>query len=222
MDGWDFEQWRTALADLPPRQAALIGLASAERIAGALRDPRFHRYPELVTPPVDDLLDQCWNALTTPHDGLPQQIRQLADLVDDYSTEYHRRSMTELHDSYGPVDDSDAELPDLEEFIDEAEPEGAAMLHMDGLIALTEAAGACAGGPWDGALRCLQTVAGAAASLAAPMDHEPERQQDDLTLVRSHDASADLSALAAALRGRARAEAAGWRASAERLALHHN
>lgn len=222
MDGWDFHQWRTALANLPPRQTALVGLAAAERIAGALRDPRFHRYSELTAQPIYELLDQCWSMLAAPHDALTQQIQQLADLVDDRNTEYHKRSMTELLDSYGPCDEPDEEAPDLEEFIEEAEPEGAVLLHLEALIALAEITAACAGGPWDGALRCLQTVAGAAVGLSAPTDHEPERQRRDLALVQAHGTSSDVRDLAAALRDCARTEATDWHHSAEQLALHHN
>lgn len=36
-EDWDFHTWRATLAALPPRSAALIGLAAAERLAGCLR-----------------------------------------------------------------------------------------------------------------------------------------------------------------------------------------
>lgn len=224
-EDWDFRTWRATLAALPPRSAALIGLAAAERLAGCLRDPRIHRYPDQPTGLVDMLLDRCWAALalTTPDDGLSQEIRELIARVENFASEYDRLSMTDLFHSYEPFDETDesdgsAEEPDLDEFLDEAVPEGAVALHLDALRALTEAALACSGGPRDGALRSLQTVTFAVHGRPDRMEAESRCQQRDLATVQAL-ASAESGAVAEASRTEARAEADQWQKTTEQLAL---
>jgi len=120
--------------------------------------------------------------------------------------------------SYGPFDDG--EVPDLEEFLQEAEPEGAVVMHADALLAVSEAATVCAGGPWDGALRCLQTtgMAGRQHDPASPgPGSEARRQRSDLAAVSAE--GVDVRRLVADLRADAQREKAGWRQAAEQLAL---
>jgi hypothetical protein len=221
VNDWDFGAWRTVLAALPSREAALVGLSAAERLAGCLRDERFRRYPGPVPELVGDLLERCWTAVAAAEVEPSPEIRDLAHRIDAYTTEYVRLSLTDLFHSFGPLGDGPAgNLPataDVDGFVEDADLDGAVGLHLDALTALSEAAVACSGGPWDGALRCLQTAAMAASSLPSDAGSEAQRQQRDLEAVQG---SADARGLAAELRARSGAEAAEWRRATERLGLH--
>lgn len=174
MENWDFREWQAALGALDPRAAALVGLAAAERIAGCLGDERFRRHGASAAEAVRDLLQECWSCAQCGDGSAAARIRDLADRLTGHCADYQTLSMTELFHSYGPFaaddEDPDDEAPDLDEFLEEAEPEGAVMMHLDALTAIGEAAAACAGGPWDGALRCLQVTAMAADQ------HDPGRR----------------------------------------------
>ncbi|CAN3985879.1 hypothetical protein KPATCC21470_8611 [Kitasatospora purpeofusca] len=154
---------------------------------------------------------------------------QLANCSGDYLT----LSLTEMFHSYEPLaeeddveDDEDPGdgAPDLDEFLEEAEPEGAVMMHLDAMTAVSEAAAACTGGSWDGALRCLQITAIAASQhdprLPGP-GVEMQRQREDLALVQAAG-SAELPRLTADLRVRAQADASGWKRVTEQLNLLHS
>jgi hypothetical protein len=136
-----------------------------------------------------------------------------------------------LFHSYGPFTGSgeDAQdpadvAPDLDKFLAEAELEGAVMLHVDALTAVSEAVAVYAGGPWDGALRCLQTASIAAVQrdpqLPLP-DVELKRQREDLALVAAAGRD-DLSRIAADMRARAQADALDWKQVTEQLDLLHD
>lgn len=231
MENWDFREWQAALAALGPRAAALVGLAAAERMAGCLGDERFRRHGAAAAGVARDLLQECWSGAQGGEGSAAARIRDLADRLAGHSTDYQTLSMTELFHSYGPFaadtdEDPDDEVPDLDEFLEEAEPEGAVMMHMDALTAIGEAAAACAGGPWDGALRCLQVTA------MATDQHDPRlpgpgaetrRQAEDLALVRATEgAGAWPRHLVTELRTRAQADAVGWQRATERLGLLHD
>ncbi|WP_418955683.1 hypothetical protein [Streptomyces tritici] len=131
--------------------------------------------------PVAELLDACWGG------DAPERIRALSDAVEERAAAYEE-------DALDPEDG------------DEVLPEDAAMLPIDAFTAAVEAAGACAGGPWDGALRSLQTVAMGAPDPVA----ELHRQRADLTLAgAAGDAWAEV---ADQLRERARRDAEGFAA----------
>jgi hypothetical protein len=216
MENWDFHEWQAALAAIGPRAAALVGLAAAERIAGCLNDQRFRRHGGPEADMVRELLDECWTAVSGESDSA--RIRELAELVEDYSATYLNLSLMEMFHSYGPFDDGKA--PDLEEFLPAAEPEGAVVMHFDALLAVSEAATACAGGAWDGALRCLQSAAEAGPQgtvMSSGPGSELRRQRDDLARVAAE--GADIHVLVADLRAGAQEGAAGWRQAAEYLAL---
>lgn len=233
MENWEFREWQTALGALDPRAAALVGLAAAERISGCLDDERFLRHGRRAAEAARELLRECWSVAGFPDgdgDGsAATRIRDIADELAGHVADYQTLSMTEVFRSYVPLagdEDGDPgeEAPDLEEFLEEAEPEGAVMMHLDALAAMEEAAAACAGGPWDGALRCLQVTAMAAERddprLPGP-GAEVRRQREDLLSVRAAD-GAQLRQVAARLRTRAQADAAGWRRATERLGLLHD
>jgi hypothetical protein len=233
MENWDFREWQAALSALDAHGAALVGLAAAERISGCLGDERFHRHGSSGSEMVTDLLQRCWVNASAGEDSSPVQLQELAAQLADWSSGYVTLSLTELFHSYGSSagdgGDEDDEDPadaavDLEEFMEEAVPEGAVMMHIDALTAVAEAVTACAGGPWDGALRCLQT----AAMSAKPGDLqfpgpgvELQRQHDDLALVRAAGREG-LSRVAADLRVRAEADARGWKQATERRDLLHD
>ena len=198
-DGWDFQEWQAALGGLAPESAALVGLAAAERIAGCLRDERFRSHAAGEADVVEELLAGCWER------AAPERLRELAAAVEECSVAYADLVM-----------DGDD---------DEEVPEGSLMLHLDALTAVAEAAAACAGGPWDGALRCLQTTAMAAVSAlerdprALGADVELRRQREDLARVGAGDEGVRV---AADLRGRAREDAQAWHRAVEELALDHD
>ncbi|MFD6553431.1 hypothetical protein [Streptomyces sp. NPDC058398] len=223
MDNWDFQQWRASLGALDHRAAALVGLAAAERISGCLGDERFHRHGGSGAAVVRNLLGECWATALAGDASSAARIRELADRLADHSGEYLTLSLTELFHLYEPLA-GDGEIPDLDGFLEEAEPEGAVMMHFDAMTAVSEAVAAYTGGPWDGALRCLQITAIAAdqhdARLPGP-GAELRRQREDLVLVQAAG-SAGLSGLVDALRDRARTDALEWRHATERLDLLHN
>ncbi|MFF8413129.1 hypothetical protein [Streptomyces omiyaensis] len=211
MDEWDFPEWQAALAALGPRAAALMGLAAAERVSGCLADERFRRHGGTRPEEVAALLGACWTALGPEGASALPLLRERADELADWSGTYLTLSLT---DPFPEADEPD-------DFLEEAEPEGAVMLHLDALTAVTEAVSACAGGPWDGALRCLRTAATAAAPYASGLPGpgvEVRRQREDLALLRTSSPDA----AATELRTRARADAAGWQRAAERLDLLHD
>ncbi|MFJ6984645.1 MULTISPECIES: hypothetical protein [unclassified Streptomyces] len=235
MRSWDFDEWRVALGAVDPRAAALVGLAAAERISGALGDARFRRHGDAAAETARHLLDLCWTGILAGDDASRARLHVLADQLADRTGAYVRRTLTE---QYGTTEGPDghaggtsgetfAESLDgafeeaLEEALEEAELAGAVMLHVDALTALSEAASACAGGPWDGALRCLQTTA-MAISGDGPGQPGPgaetRRQYEDLALLRAVPV-AGLDRAAAELRVRAQAVAPEWRRAAERLDL---
>ncbi|SNT41677.1 hypothetical protein [Actinacidiphila glaucinigra] len=229
MENWDFREWQAALGGLDPRAAALVGLAAAERIAGCLGDERFLRHGASAAEVARDLLRECWSGAQGGDGSASARIRDLADRLAGLSAEYETLSMTDLFHSYEPLagdgdEDPDDGVPDLEEFLEEAEPEGAVTMHLDALTAVGEAAAACAGGPWDGALRCLQVTAMAAEQhdprLPGP-GAEVRRQTEDLVSVRAVDGGR-LRHLATRLRTRAQADAAGWLRATERRGLLHD
>ncbi|MDX2852513.1 hypothetical protein [Actinacidiphila glaucinigra] len=239
MENWEFREWQTALGALDPGAAGLVGLAAAERISGCLGDERFLRHGPRAAEAARELLRECWSVAGFPDadgdgggdgDGSAStRIRDVADELAGHVADYQTLSMTEVFRSYVPLagdedEDPGEEAPDLEEFLEEAEPEGAVMMHLDALAAMEEAAAACAGGPWDGALRCLQVTAMAAdrhdPRLPGP-GAEVRRQREDLLSVREAD-GAQLRQVAARLRTRAQADAAGWRRATERLGLLHD
>jgi hypothetical protein len=157
----------------------------------------------------------------------------LAGRLDGESGSYLTLSLTELFHSYEPLteepdveddEDPDDGAPDLDEFLEEAEPEGAVMMHLDAMTAVSEAVAACAEGSWDGALRCLQITAIAASQHDSRLPGpgvEMQRQREDLALVQAAG-SIELPRLAAALRVRAQADALGWKQVTEQLNLLHN
>lgn len=235
MESWEFREWQTALGALDPRAAALVGLAAAERISGCLGDERFLRHGPRAAEAARELLRECWSVTgCADRDGggggsASTRIRDIADELAGHVADYQTLSMTKVFRSYVPLagdedEDPGEEAPDLEEFLEEAEPEGAVMMHLDALAAMEEAAAACAGGPWDGALRCLQVTA-MAADRHDPRQPGPgaevRRQREDLLSVREAD-GAQLRHVAARLRTRAQADAAGWRRATERLGLLHD
>jgi hypothetical protein len=233
MDNWDFQQWRASLGALDHRAAALVGLAAAERISGCLGDERFRRDGSSGTEVVRDLLGECWATAAAGAASSPARIRELAGQLASHSGDYLTLSLTELFRSYAPLteqsdveddEDPDDEAPDLDEFLEEAEPEGAVMMHLDAMTAVSEAVAACTGGTWDGALRCLQVTAIAASQhdprLPGP-GIEVQRQREDLALVQAAG-SAELDRLAADLRVRAQADALGWKRVTEQLNLLRN
>lgn len=216
MENWDFHEWQVALAAIGPRPAALVGLAAAERISGCLDDERFRRHGDSEADTIRELLDECWTAVSG--DTTSTRIQDLAAQVGDYATQYLTLSLTEMFHSYGPFDNG--EVPDLEEFLQEAEPEGAVAMHVDALLAVSEAATTCAGSPWDGALRCLQTAAMAGRQhdpMSPGPGSEARRQRSDLAAVSAR--GADVHRLIADLHAGAQEEKAGWRQAAEKLAL---
>ena len=233
MDNWDFQQWSASLGALDQLSAALVGLAAAERISGCLGDERFRRHGGSGAEVVRDLLDACWTTAFAGETSSSARIRELAGQLDSWSGDYLTSSLTELFHSYEPLaegsdvdddEDSDGETPDLDEFLEEAEPEGAVMMHLDAMTAVSDAITACTGGPWDGALRCLQATA------IAAIPHDPRlpgpgvelrRQLEDLVLVRAAG-STEISQLVTELRVRAQADALGWKRVTERLDLLHN
>ncbi|MFD4575738.1 hypothetical protein ACFWNK_24490 [Streptomyces sp. NPDC058417] len=231
MRSWDFDEWRDALGAVAPRAAALVGLAAAERISGALDDARFRRHGGAAAETARHLLDLCWTGVLTDDAPSRARLRVLADRVADSSGPYVRRTLAELYAPGGGPDgregghpgETSAEFPDeaFEEALEEADSEGAVMLHVDALTALSEAAGACAGGPWDGALRCLQitamAISGDEPGQPGP-GAETRRQHQDLALLRTVPVTA-LDRAAAELRARAQAAAPEWRRAAERLDL---
>jgi hypothetical protein len=230
MHTWDFHEWQAALGALSPRAAALVGLTAAERVSGCLHDERFRRHGRSEAAVVKELLQACWNSYAGDDSSL-LRLRELTDQLDELSREYLTLSLTDLFHSYEtlPEDSADDEglddgTADLEEFLEGAEPEGAVMMHLDALTAVSEAASVCAGGPWDGALRCLQIAAIAASQhrprLAGP-GVEIQRQREDLALVKAA-ASTELSQVAGDLRARARADALGWKQVTEQLDLLHD
>ncbi|MFF1561848.1 hypothetical protein [Streptomyces sp. NPDC058279] len=233
MDNWDFQQWRASLGALDPRAAALVGLASAERISGCLGDERFGRHGSSGMEVVRDLLGECWATALAGEGSSSARIRELAGQLADHSGDYLTLSLTELFHSYEPLaeeidteddEDPDDGAPDLDEFLEEAEPEGAVMMHLDAMTAVSEAVAPWTGGSWDGALRCLQITAIAASQhdpgLAGP-GVEVRRQREDLMLVQAAGGT-ELSRLAADLRVRAEADALGWKRVTEELNLLHN
>ncbi|MGW2563839.1 hypothetical protein ACWCXB_32355 [Streptomyces sp. NPDC001514] len=232
MQNWDFHEWQVALGVLDPQAAALVGLAAAERISGCLDDERFRRHGSSGSEAVKDLLQGCWANAPAGDGSSSTRLRERADQLADWSGEYLRLSLTDLFHSYKPLaqdsageDDEhpDGGAADLDEFLEEAEPQGAVMMHLDAMTAVSEAAGACTGGPWDGALRCLQTAAIAASQhdpqLPGP-GVELQRQREDLALVRAAGC-AELGRMAADLRVRAQADAVGWKQVTEQLDLLH-
>jgi hypothetical protein len=231
MERWDFQEWQEALGAAAPGAAALMGLAAAERVRGCLDDERFRRHGGAGADLVEDLLRACWTDARAGDASSRSRLRELADQVADWSGAYTTRSLTDLFHSYEPLpqgaagedEDPAHEAGDLDEFLEEAEPEGAVMMHLDALTAVSEAASACAGGPWDGALRCLQITA-TAASRHAPGLRGPgveiRRQYEDLARLGAA-APAEPHRAAADLRARARADAPGWKQAAERLDLLH-
>ncbi|WP_327072161.1 hypothetical protein OG196_00590 [Kitasatospora purpeofusca] len=233
MDNWDFQQWRASLGALDSRAAALVGLASAERISGCLGDERFGRHGRSGVQVVSDLLGECWATASAGEGTSSARIRELAGRLANCSGDYLTLSLTEMFHSYEPLaeedDDEDDEdpgdgAPDLDEFLEEAEPEGAVMMHLDAMTAVSEAAAACTGGSWDGALRCLQITAIAASQhdprLPGP-GVEMQRQREDLALVQAAG-STELPRLMADLRVRAQADASGWKRVTEQLNLLHS
>ncbi|GAA1392348.1 hypothetical protein GCM10009639_23770 [Kitasatospora putterlickiae] len=229
MDNWDFQQWRAALGALDARAAALLGLASAERISGCLGDERFGRHGGSEAEAVSDLLGECWAAALAGEGTSSARIRELAGRLADHSGDYLTLSMTEMFHSYELDEDDEAEddeaedgdgAPDLDEFLADAEPAGAVMMHLDAMAAVSEAVAACTGGTWDGALRCLQITAMAARGLD-PRLLGQQRQREDLALAQAAG-SFELPRLAAELRVRAQADALGWKRVAERLDLLHH
>lgn len=233
MDNWDFQQWRALLGAVDHQAAALVGLAAAERISGCLGDERFRRHGSSGAEAVRDLLGDCWATVSAGEASPSARIRELAGRLAGHSGEYLTLSLTELFHSYAPLaepreveddEDPDDEAPDLDEFLEEAEPEGAVMMHLDAMTAVSEAVAACRGGAWDGALRCLQITAIAASQhdprLPGP-GVEMQRQREDLALVQAAG-STELPRLAADLRVRAQADALGWKRITEQLNLLHN
>ncbi|MGX1676344.1 hypothetical protein [Streptomyces sp. NPDC055400] len=231
MDNWDFREWQAALSALDGRGAALVGLAAAERISGCLGDERFRRHGSSGSEIVTELLRKCWTDAANGEKSSPAEFQTLIDQLADWSREYTDRSLAELFRSYGtPIgeggddEDEDEDAVDLDDFMDEAVPEGAAMAHLDALNAVSEAVAACAGGPRDGALRCLQTAAMAARQgdprLPGP-GVELQRQREDLELVRASNTN-ERGPAVAELRARAEADARGWKQATEQLDLLHN
>ncbi|MHA6758137.1 hypothetical protein [Streptacidiphilus sp. PAMC 29251] len=233
MDDWSFGEWQGALGTLDAHDAALVGLAAAERISGCLGDERFLRHGSSGSEMVTELLQRAWVNAAAAEDSSAARIRELADRLADWSGEYLTLSLTELFHTYGSPagdgadednDDPADAAADLDEFMEEAVPEGAVMMHVDALTAVAEAVVACAGGPWDGALRCLQTVAMAARQgdpqLPGP-GVELQRQQEDLALVRAAGRE-ERGRTSADLRVRAEADARGWKQATERLDLLHD
>ncbi|MFD7444469.1 hypothetical protein [Streptomyces sp. NPDC059909] len=231
MTEWDFHEWQAALGAVDPQAAALVGLAAAERISGCLDDERFRRHGSSGAEVVRDLLQACWTNARAGDGSSLSRLRELADQLADWSSEYLTLSLTDLFHSYetlpedGPEGDEgpDGGAADLDEFLEEAEPEGAVMMHLDALTAVSEAASACTGGPWDGALRCLQITA-IAASRRDPLLPGPgielQRQREDLALLGAA-ASTEPSRVAADLQARAQADARGWKQATEQIDLLH-
>lgn len=233
MENWDFREWQAALGSLGGREAALVGLAAAERISGCLDDERFRRHGGSGSAIVTELLQKCWNDAANGEESSPTELQGLIDQLADWSREYTDLSLAELFRSYGtPTGDGDGDddgddeedAVDLDDFMEEAVPEGAVMVHLDALNAISEAVSACAGGPWDGALRCLQTTAMAARQgdprLPGP-GVEPQRQREDLELVGA-SGSSERGHIVAELRARAEADARGWKQATEQLDLLHD
>lgn len=230
MENWDFREWQAALGALDGRGAALVGLAAAERISGCLADERFLRHGRSGSEIVTELLRKCWTAAANGAESSPSDIQELIDHLADWSREYTELSLAELFRSYGtPIgeggDEEDDDAVDLDDFMEEAVPEGAVMAHLDALNAVSEAVAACTGGPWDGALRCLQAAAMAARQgdprLPGP-GFELQRQHEDLELVRAASSSNEHGPLVAELRARAEADARGWKHATEQLDLLHD
>ncbi|GLW74852.1 hypothetical protein Kpho02_71490 [Kitasatospora phosalacinea] len=226
MENWDFREWQAALSALDGRGAALVGLAAATRISGCLGDERFRRHGDSGSAIVTELLRKCWTDAANDEGASPAELQELVDRLADWSREYTDLSLAELFRSYGtPVGDGeDEDAVDLDDFMEQAVPEGAVMAHLDALNAVSEAVVACARGPWDGALRCLQTAAVAAGQgdprLPGP-GVELQRQREDLELVRASSTNG-WGPAAAELRARAEADARGWQQATERLDLLHD
>jgi hypothetical protein len=227
MENWDFREWQAALGALDGRGAALVGLAAAERISGCLGDERFRRHGSSGSEIVTALLRKCWIDAANGQDPASAELQELVDQLADWSREYTDLSLTELFRSYEtPIgeggDEEDEDAVDLDGFMEDAVPEGAVMAHLDALNAVSEAVAACTGGPWDGALRCLQTAAMAARQgdpqLPGP-GVELQRQREDLELVRASGSSDDRGHVVAELRARAEADARGWKQVTEQLDL---
>ncbi|MEW2391692.1 hypothetical protein AB0933_25395 [Streptomyces venezuelae] len=235
MENWDFREWQAALGSLDGREAALVGLAAAERISGCLGDERFRRHGSSGSAIVTDLLQMCWNDAANSEESSPAELQVLLDQLADWSRAYTDLSLAELFRSYGTQngdgdDDGDGDgeegedAVDLDDFVAEAMPEGAVLAHLDALNAVSEAVATWAGGSWDGALRCLQTAATAARQgdpqLPGP-DVELRRQREDLELV-SASGSSERGRVVAGLRARAEADARGWKQATEQLDLLHD
>lgn len=230
MRNWDFRAWQAALGALDSRAAALVGLAAAERISGCLADGRFQRHGGSTAAVVRDLLDECWAGILGGDGAASTRTSLPAEQLARETERYTDLSLRELLHSYEPFGVDEDETPDdeavdgVDEFLEEAEPEGAVAMHLDALMAVQEAVVACDGGPWDGALRCLQITAMAAdryePGLPGP-GLETQRQAEDLALVRAAG-SAGLRHLATELRTRARVDASGWQRATERLDLLHD
>ncbi|MFF4341464.1 hypothetical protein ACFY00_16200 [Kitasatospora sp. NPDC001540] len=171
------------------------------------------------------MLRKCW-ADAADEEGTPLAgARELAARSADWSSAYLDLSLAELFRSYGaPTGEGDA--VDLDDFLEEAVPEGAVLAHLDALGAVSEAVAACTGDCWDGALRCLQTAALAARQrqgdprLPGP-GAELRRQREDLERVRAAGARGRGSVVAE-LRARTAADALGWRRATEQLDLLHD
>jgi hypothetical protein len=157
VSAWDFEQWRHNLERAGVDGAALIGLAAAQRVSGCLKDPRFSRYEDTGARLAHELLDECWAAASSKEACDSGRIYTLAEQLAAYANDYTQQSLTEWF--HGLCDPADAtEEADLEEFLEEAMPGGAVMLHVCAMQALTDLAEVWHRSHWDGALRCLQTA----------------------------------------------------------------
>lgn len=159
VNAWDFGQWRNDLEGAGVDGAALIGLGAAQRVSGCLSDPRFARYEDTGARLANDLLDECW-AIAYNEEGRGwNRVEALAERLDAYATGYMQRSMTEwFHSMRHPGPDDPVGEGDLAEFLEEALPEGAVLLHFCAMEALTHVADVWRRSHWDGALRCLQTA----------------------------------------------------------------
>ncbi|MFD9128100.1 hypothetical protein [Kitasatospora sp. NPDC059571] len=205
--GWDFARWRDALREAGPRRAALVGLAAAERASGCLTDGRAARFDGEGPVLVRALLDACWDGAD------PALVLGACESLADWATRYTESSLTELFRAWAAEeadDEDDTGPPELAEFLDEVEPAGAIALHLTAAMAAAQAGPPCAGGAWDGALRCLQSL--------SDLPGEAARQHADLAAVLAADEGA-LPAAARELRKRAAADAPVYREHCEALDL---